>query len=300
MDRFNGTSANSESFVDLVVRTMEITKFSSQVSVALEQATLHLRQVLNPLTERAKSAVEKTRELLAGSLDAAVVANAKIAQFSSQLLVALKKAPVQRALNPLTEGAKSTVEKTRELLAGSLDAALVVNGKITKFTSQLLVALKQTPAHLRWALNPLAESGKNVLEKSRHLLEARRARINDLRELLSNSVDAVVVTNVDRRFIAANPIALQLFGVSGTNIRQFTIDAFLLEGEILHLDGNALPFISREGRQGECKIRRLTGNLRIADYIFVANFVPFRHLFIFRNVRERAPRGRAAAAGSMR
>ena len=277
---------------------MEITKFSSQLSVALEQATLHLRQVLNPLTERAKGAVEKTRELLAGSLDAAVVANAKIAQFGSQLLVALKQATLhfRQALNPLTERGKGAVQKMPELLASSVDAALVVNGKITKFSSQLLFALKQAPAHLR-PLHPFTERGKNVLEKTRRLQEAHRVRENDLRDLLASSVDAVVVTNIDRRFIVANPNALHLFGVSEANITQFTIDAFLLESEILHLDRNGLPFISREEAQGECKIRRLTGNLRIAEYIFFANFVPFRHLFIFRNVREWMPRRRAAAAG---
>jgi PAS domain-containing protein len=32
------------------------------------------------------------------------------------------------------------------------------------------------------------------------------------------SLEAVVVTNVDRRFVAANPIALHLFGVSEINI----------------------------------------------------------------------------------
>jgi PAS domain-containing protein len=278
---------------------METTKFSSQLSIALEQAKLHLRQALNPLAERAKSTVEKTRELLAGSLDAAFVANAKIAQFGSQLLVALKQATLhlRQALNPVAERAKGALQKMPELVANSLDAALVVNGKITKFTSQLLVAFKQAPGRLRRALNPLTERGKNVIEKPRRLQEARRARENDLRELLASSADAVVVTNIDRRFIAANPIALHLFGVSETNITQFTIDAFLLENEILHLDGSALPFISREETQSECKIRRLTGSLRIADYIFVANFVPFRHLFIFRNVREWTPRRRAAAAG---
>jgi PAS domain-containing protein len=278
---------------------MEISKFSSQLSVALEQAMLHLRRTLNPITERAKGAVEKTRELLAGSLDAVVVGNANIAQFGSQLLVALKRATLhlRQALNPLTERGKGALQKMPELLASSLDAVLVVNGKITKFTSQLLVALKQAPGHLRRALDPLTESGKNVLERTRHLQEARRARENDLQELLSNSVDAVVVTNIDRRFIAANPNALHLFGVSEANITQFTIDAFLFEGEILHLDGNRLPFISRAEAQGECKIRRLTGNLRIAEYIFVANFLPFRHLFIFRNVREWMSRRRAAAVG---
>jgi PAS domain-containing protein len=277
---------------------MEITKFSSQLSVALVQARLRLRRSLNQLTERAKNAVEEMRELLTGSLDAAAVAKSKIAKFSSQLLVALKQPTLylRQALNPLSERGKSALQKILESLASSLDAAVVVNGKFTKSSSQFLVALKQAPARLRQALEPLTERGKNVLEKARNLQEARRARENDLRELLTNSVDAVVVTNVDRRFIAANPVALNLFGVSETNITQFTINAFLLEGEILHLDGNGLPFISREETQGECKIRRLTGDLRIADYIFIANVVPFRHLFIFRNVHEWAFRRRVAAA----
>jgi len=41
------------------------------------------------------------------------------------------------------------------------------------------------------------------------------------------------------------------------------------------------PFISQKETQGECKIRRLTGSLRIAEYIFgFANFCPFfGHLF---------------------
>jgi PAS domain-containing protein len=278
---------------------MEITKFSSQLYVAIEQATLHLRRSLNQLTERAKNGIEKMRELFAGFLDAVVVANAKTAKSISRPLVALKQATLrlQRVLTPLTERGKGAFQKIPEILASALDAVVVASAEIVKSTSQLLIALKQAPARLWQTLEPLTERGKNVLDKTRHLQEARRAKENDLRELLASSVDAVVVTNIDRRFITANPIALHLFGVSETNITQFTIDAFLVEDEILHLDGNGLPFISREETQGECKIRRLTGSLRIADYVFVANFVPFRHLFIFRNVRVWAPRRRAAAAG---
>ena len=172
--------------------------------------------------------------------------------------------------------------------------------EITKFNSQLFVALEQVAVHLRQALNSATRQGKKALEKTRRLQEARRGRENYLRELLASSLDAIVVTNVDHRFVAANPKALLLFGVSETNISQFAIDAFLLEGEILHFDGNGLPFISREENQCECKIRRLNGSLRIAEYIFVANFAPFRHLFIFRNDREWVPRKRAAAAGQTR
>jgi PAS domain S-box-containing protein len=167
--------------------------------------------------------------------------------------------------------------------------------EITKLSSQLFTALEQVTVHLRRALNTPRELGRSVLEKTQRLQEAGRARENDLRELLASSLDAIVVTNIDRRFVAANPKALHLFGVSAVNIRQFTIDAFLLEGQLLYFDGNGLPFISREEKQGECQIRRLDGSLRLAEYIFVANFVPFRHLFIFRDDRKCARINRVAA-----
>jgi PAS domain S-box-containing protein len=299
---------------------MEITKFRSQLFAAWEQATVHLRRVLHALTVRVKSALEKTRRLqesyrasdlrkvLASSLDAIVVTSDKITKFRSQLFAAWEQVTVylRRALNTLTVRGKSVLEKTRRLqetrrathwrkvLASSLDAIVVTSGKITKFRSQLFAALEQVTEHLRRVLSTLTGRGKNALEKTRRLQEARRARENDLRELMASSLDAIVVTNVDRRFVAANPKALHLFGVSEANIRQFTIDAFLLD-HIRYFEGNGLPFISREEKQGECQIRRLDGSLRLTEYIFVANILPFRHLFRFRNDRECAPRRRAAA-----
>jgi PAS domain-containing protein len=299
---------------------MEITKFSSQLSAALVQVSAHLWRALSTLTGRGKSVLEKTRRLqesyrasdlrkvLASSLDAIVVTSDKITTFSSQLFAALEQvsAHPRRALNALTVRGKSVLEKTRRLqesyrashlrkvLASSLDAIVVTSDKITTFSSRLFAASEQVSVHLRRALSTVAGRGKNAIGKTRRLQEARRARENDLRELLASSLDAIVVTNVDRRFVAANPKALHLFGVSEANIRQFTIDAFLL-GQIRYFDGNGLPFISRGEKQGECQIRRLDGSLRLTEYIFVANFVPFRHLFRFRNDRECAPRRRAAA-----
>jgi PAS domain-containing protein len=299
---------------------MEITEFSSRLFVAWEQVTVYLRRALNGLTVRGKSVLEKTRrlqesyrasdlrKLLASSLDAIAATSGKITKFRSKLFAALEQvtAHLRRVLNTLTVRGKNVLEKTRrlqesyrasdlrKLLASSLDAIAATSGKITKFRSKLFAELEKVTVHLRRELSTLTGRGKNALEKTRRLQEARRARENDLRELLASSLDAIVVTNVDRRVVAANLKALHLFGVSEANIRQFTIDAFLL-GQIRYFDGNGLPFISREGKQGECQIRRLDGSLRLTEYIFVANFVPFRHLFRFRNDRECARIKRVAA-----
>ena len=155
--------------------------------------------------------------------------------------------------------------------------------EITKFSSQLFVALEQVTVYLRRAKNSFMRLGASVADTGRRLQEELRAREDDLLKLVASSPDAIVVTNVDRRFVAANPKALELFGVSQRNMRQFTIDAFLVDDHSRYFDGNGLPFVRREVRHGECRIRRLDGSLRLAEYYFVANFIPYRHMCRFRN-----------------
>jgi PAS domain S-box-containing protein len=213
-------------------------------SVASKEVTVHLRQALNTLTERGKNVLEKTQRL--------------------------------------QEVRRARVNDLRKLLANSLDAIVVTNGKIINCSSQF-VASKEVTVHLRQALNTLTERGKNVLEKTQRLQEARRARVNDLRKLLANSLDAIVVTNGDGRLVYANPKALDLFGVSELNMRNFTIDTFLSHCQILELRLKWFV-IRRDERYGKCKISRLDGSLRVAQYILVANVIPRRYLYIFLNV----------------
>jgi len=189
------------------------------------------------------------------------------------------------AAEGLRDALRARANDLRNLLASSHDAMATMSGKIAKCRSQLSAESERATAHLRQARNALGRLGRSVAEKPRRLQKVLRARENNLRKLLAGSVDAIVMMDVDRRFVAANPIALDLFGVSETNMKKFTIDAFLSRSETLHFNGNGSPFKGREERHGECKIRRLDGGLRVAEYIFVANFVPYRHLCRFRNVK---------------
>jgi PAS domain S-box-containing protein len=214
----------------------------------------------------------------------------EIIKFNSEVTVHLR-----RALKTLMERGKNVLEKTRilqeagrasvndfpELLVSSLDAIVVT--RIIKFSSQLLVASKEVTVHLRRALNALTERGKNVLEKTRRLQEARLTRENVLRKSLADSLDAIVVTNGDRRLVYANPKALDLFGVSELNMTEFTIDTFLSHCQFLKLRLKWFV-IRRDERYGKCKIRRLDGTLRVAEYILVANVVPRRYLYRFLNI----------------
>ena len=156
--------------------------------------------------------------------------------------------------------------------------------QITKFRSGLFIAFEQMAVHLQRAQNTLARLVRSFAETRRRLQETLREREDGLRKLLASSPDAIVVTNADHRLVAANPRALDLFGISEANMGKFTIDAFLPHKQILDFDENGPPFIKREERCGKCRVRRLDGSSRIAEYTFVTNFAGRRHLSRFHDV----------------
>ena len=149
-----------------------------------------------------------------------------------------------------------------------------------KFKSQAYIALEHATVHLERVQHILASLRRGAADK---LQEARRTSENDLRKLLANSLDAIVVTDGDHRLVYANPKALDLFGVSELNMRKFTTDTFLSHCQNLELRRKWFA-IRRDERYGKCKIRRLDGSLRVAEYIFVANFIARQDLYSFQNV----------------
>jgi PAS domain S-box-containing protein len=157
--------------------------------------------------------------------------------------------------------------------------------EIIKFRSQLVAALEPVRVYLRLAQHTVTRLGGSVVDSSRALQKAPRARGNDLRKLLASSLDAIVITDVGGRLITANSKALDLFGVSEANVKKFTINVFLSHCQIPYFGGPSSGFIRREERHGECKVRRLDGSLRVAEYLFVPHFLPNRHVCRFRSVK---------------
>jgi len=148
---------------------------------------------------------------------------------------------------------------------------------------QLFVALKEMTVHLHRALETLTRLGRSDSAKPRRL-QALRKKEDDLRKLSLETFNyAIVVTNSDRRLVYANPKALDLFGVSELNVRKFSIDTFLSHRHILELRRKWF-LIRRDERYGKCKISRLDGSLRVAEYVLVANIIPRLHLYGFMNV----------------
>jgi PAS domain-containing protein len=176
--------------------------------------------------------------------------------------------------------------KRRKVIGSSRDSIAAMSYKIIKFRSQLSKGFEEEAAYLRGAQSTLGKLAKSVVEKPRRRREELHVREDELHDLLTSSLEGIVLTNDSHRFIAANPKALELFGVSEKNAEKFTIDAFLSRGQTLGLfeTNSGSPFLGRREGHGKCRIRRLDGGLRIVECVWVANYVPFLHLCKFCDV----------------
>ena len=299
-----------------------IRQYGSQLSTEFEQETAHLRRAQSAMAWSGKSVVDKLRwlwqalrsgknelwKLLTSSLQAIVLTTGKISKCRPLLAAALEQVAgaLRRAQGALTRSGKSVADEFRavgealrlgknelcKFQARSREAILVT---ISKAGSQLSIALHRVIAPFQVAGLRLTQLGRGVAEKPRRLREATRARENELRDLLASSLEAIVVTNGDHRVLATNPKALDLFGVSEKNVSKFTIDVFVSHRQ-MRLD-NSSPFVKGRARHGKCKIRRLDGSSRIAEYVFVANFAPLRHLFKFCEI---TPQNRSSIPSEVR
>lgn len=166
----------------------------------------------------------------------------------------------------------------------TLDSVVSMVENVNQFTERLIIELKQIKVPLQLAHRAMTKLVRGVADERRRLRETLLARENDLRNLLTTSFDAIVVTDGARRFVAANSMALDLFGISQRNVTMFTMDAFLRDRHVVELDENGALFEDHKERHGECEIKSLTGSLLVAEYTFVADVVSQRHLYRFRNV----------------
>jgi PAS domain-containing protein len=152
-----------------------------------------------------------------------------------------------------------------------------------KVTTWLFAAVSRTSSRLRSVREGVAALACRA--KTGHLRwqQALREKRNHLEKLLADSPEPMVVTDGALRFVAANPAALALFGVSKTNIGKFAIDAFLSTQQVDFFKHGGPPFVRGATRLGECEIRCFDGRVKVVDYIFQPNFIPGRHLANFRD-----------------
>lgn len=279
----------------------KIARLGSQLSIVRKElpvyrdraqmAVLATRRIVADRLEKLHAASQKAfQNLRTASRDAIAFSYERIAplafwvstarrQFTAKAQVAVSHAGIS-ALEKLHTLQRESKEELQKLRTSSHDALV---HEISHFGSQISTAARQLAVPFQKANHSLVTAGKNVINKPRTIREARRARQTELILLLAHSPDAIVVTDRDGRLVAANSIALDLLGISEHNLRNFTMDAFLVEDPFPDVEANPPAFPHREDRHCKCKIRRLDGSLRVAECVLVGHGLPGQHLYKFIN-----------------
>jgi PAS domain-containing protein len=249
-----------------------------QAQLAQEMAAAWRRDCADKVQRLRRESETELRKLGTGCHDAIVATEGKIAGLGSQVSLASKQV-ARDCADKAQKLRRESETELRKLGTGCHDAIVATEGKIAGLGSQVSVASKQVALEVRKAQDAVIDLARNVADKPRRTREARQARENDLRCLLADSLDPVVVTDSGRRLVAANAKALELFGISEFNFGHFTLDTF-----VPNFDWSDLSFESRGDQLRRCKIRRLDGGLRVAECQFVSGIVPRRYLYKFLRV----------------
>ena len=113
-----------------------------------------------------------------------------------------------------------------------------------RLKSELFIAFEEATAFTRRALNMFRARARHDSEISLQLL-------------LTSSPDPIVLIDGAHRFVDANTKALDLFGISKSNVMKFTLDTFLSYKAIAKCDRYRSAFVKRPEKHGKCEIIRL-------------------------------------------
>jgi len=104
--------------------------------------------------------------------------------------------------------------------------------------------------------------------------------------LFDNFPEAILIADDNRRYVAANPAACQLLGVSSDEITKFRIDDFAAPHLREQIELAWKSFIDEGLQKGEYELVRRDGTLRKVVFSANANFVPGLHVSSLRDVTE--------------
>lgn len=103
-----------------------------------------------------------------------------------------------------------------------------------------------------------------------------------LQAIFDSALDAILVTDGDGRYTAANPAAGELLGAPPHEIVGRTVADFSVEHFDVPTAWSAFLEIGRA--RGQFQLRRADGEIRDVEYCAVANIGPGRHLSVLRDV----------------
>ncbi|MBA2783182.1 MAG: PAS domain S-box protein [Rubrobacteraceae bacterium] len=136
-------------------------------------------------------------------------------------------------------------------------------------------------------------SGEGLTVYFRDVTERKRAREalheseQRLRAVFDSTLDAILIANDDREYTEVNPAACRLLGVARKDLLGSRLEDFVPEAEKETAREGWREFLEKGRMEGEFRLRRTDGAIRIAEFRAKADFLPGRHLSVLRDITER-------------
>ena len=127
---------------------------------------------------------------------------------------------------------------------------------------------------------------RDVTERKR-AREALHESEQRLRAVFDSTLDAILIANDDREYTEVNPAACRLLGVARKDLLGSRLEDFVPEAEKKTAREGWREFLEKGRMEGELRLRRTDGAIRIAEFRAKADFLPGRHLSVLRDITER-------------
>jgi PAS domain S-box-containing protein len=108
-----------------------------------------------------------------------------------------------------------------------------------------------------------------------------------LRAVFDTALDAIFITDDERRYVDVNPAACEYYGVERRNLIGRRIDDFLPPHRLATVEEDWRTYVAGGPILAEWEIQRADGELRVAEASAHPRFLPGLHIAFFRDVTER-------------
>ncbi len=108
-----------------------------------------------------------------------------------------------------------------------------------------------------------------------------------LRAVFDTALDAIFITDDDRRYVDVNPAGCDLIGVSKRDLIGRHLDEFLPPGRLEHVRANWTQYIDGPPVREEWETMRPDGTVVVSEASARPNFVPGLHIAFMRDVTDR-------------
>jgi two-component system, cell cycle sensor histidine kinase and response regulator CckA len=123
-----------------------------------------------------------------------------------------------------------------------------------------------------------------VRERSERSLREHEQK---LRAVWDTALDAIFITDDERRYVDVNPAACEYYGVPRAELVGRRIDDFLPAHKLETLEEDWAAYLAGGPILAEWEIQRADGNVRVAEASAHPHFLPGLHIAFFRDATER-------------